>query len=188
MCGNYLQASVNQRIALGSPPRVRELLHQSSSKTDKTGITPACAGITVRRWATATEAPDHPRVCGNYCHPHKSFTGIGGSPPRVRELPPLPRGSPCMRRITPACAGITRYSGADPGRSWDHPRVCGNYQSDPVIFMRGQGSPPRVRELRSFLLGVIGCIRITPACAGITISSVGAFLYLEDHPRVCGNY
>ena len=69
---------------------------------------------------------------------------------------------------------------------WDHPRVCGkNWESDPNN-RRGTGSPPRVREKRCTLILVTSLIRITPACAGKTKSSLSLRSLNWDHPRVCG--
>ena len=48
----------------GSPPRVREEQTTAFSHGCSTGITPACAGRTAKRTATAGMAKDHPRVCG----------------------------------------------------------------------------------------------------------------------------
>ena len=91
-------------------------------------------------------------------------------------------------RITPACAGITHAIFKTQFFVEDHPRVCGNYGCGCGCGCGCGGSPPRVRELHDKKLIHKQCIRITPACAGIT----GFFDFFcnifQDHPRVCGNY
>ena len=88
--------------------------------------------------------------------------------------------------ITPACAGRTRTSNLVTVVNKDHPRVCGK---DLTIFLTScsaLGSPPRVRE------GPGGSAeknfegRITPACAGRTLSNFARLVFRKDHPRVCG--
>ena len=48
------------------------------------------------------------------------------------------------------------------------------------------GSPPRVRGKVCFFKGVYFKLRITPACAGKSMSSSPRSPNLSDHPRVCG--
>ena len=128
------------------------------------------------------------RVCGNYCAKVTYKLKVLGSPPRVREL--LIAVLLVNRRpgITPACAGITPLHLLQLADSWDHPRVCGNYDNAVIVLKSTGGSPPRVRELhiaRPLRLGAGG---ITPACAGITLFLFRAGRSSGDHPRVCGNY
>ena len=53
------------------------------------GITPACAGITLRNRFFQLILWDHPRVRGNYQLAKAIPTAFLGSPPRARELPRL---------------------------------------------------------------------------------------------------
>ena len=87
VCGNYLIIKSQTAKGAGSPPRVRELLAFPSPQIFDRGITPACAGITLRRGKAANFTQDHPRVCGNYVHKGYVTADTPGSPPRVRELP-----------------------------------------------------------------------------------------------------
>ena len=59
--------------------------------------------------------------------------------------------------------------------------VIGNIYENPEL-----GSPPRVREKPSFKSQTTPKIRITPACAGKTVSASLNLRLHEDHPRVCG--
>ena len=149
-------------------------------------ITPACAGKThLHAWISCS-AGDHPRVCGENIPFPQVPASIQGSPPRVRGKPFKTADLPIISRITPACAGKT-YVGCNCYLvSKDHPRVCGENWFFVYCGRADRGSPPRVRGKR---LGV-GCLalidRITPACAGKTLSSPSLMRGAKDHPRVCG--
>ena len=69
-------------------------------------------------------------------------------------------------RITPACAGKSRYDAWFRRAGGDHPRVCGEEQGSLQGAAFDLGSPPRVRgrEAAEQIQG--NWIRITPACAG----------------------
>ena len=51
-------------IGSGSPPRVRGKLDKNIEEETKFGITPACAGKTLKRMYLLSWLEDHPRVCG----------------------------------------------------------------------------------------------------------------------------
>ena len=68
-----------------------------------------------------------------------------GSPPRVRGTGGNLTKKWTISRITPACAGnsyshIRRFQQAK-----DHPRVCGEQQTNCAVKSGRLGSPPRVR-------------------------------------------
>ena len=64
--------------------------------------------------------------------------------------------------------------------------MCGEQHSNQLNTMCPLGSPPRVRGTAygCNFSGVQG--RITPACAGNSVSVAYKEITLEDHPRVCG--
>ena len=109
-----------------------------------------------------------------------------GSPPRVRGKGRILPNSTVRLRITPACAGkrILRASGLT--AAWDHPRVCGEKIGTERQRRRGKGSPPRVRGKAKTFRPHYHAIRITPACAGKSLSVLTNSVSLWDHPRVCG--
>ena len=72
--------------------------------------------------------------------------------------------------ITPACAGKTRAAEVTAVGGEDHPRVCGENVLLTSVTLSGAGSPPRVRGKQADLSKISACTRITPACAGKTIS------------------
>ena len=132
------------------------------------GITPACAGKTLRYILIRRSRGDHPRVCGENSprpfpvlrpgdHPrvcgenYNEYYGnirTTGSPPRVRGKQTNFSPMKCYARITPACAGKTCPILHAACTFKDHPRVCGeNFGvSSGVIVCKG--SPPRVRGKR----------------------------------------
>ena len=171
MCGNYALSKTNTPMLTGSPPRVRELLTPAGIRRVESWITPACAGITYIDKRFNESAEDHPRVCGNYHLDNLVLARTEGSPPRVRELLLVRLKRRARKRITPACAGITAPTDSPSPSNRDHPRVCGNYPTPSIVRSITKGSPPRVRELHSEEISLIFSTGITPACAGITISS-----------------
>ena len=68
----------------------------------------------------------------------------------------------------------------------DHPRVCGE-QAPPRYFGQAhKGSPPRVRGTADQDSDIPDEDRITPACAGNSITRLYIHKDTTDHPRVCG--
>ena len=134
----------------GSPPRVRGTVSPGANTTNALGITPACAGNSVRSqlWPYAHE--DHPRVCGEQLLAEINFKPLWGSPPRVRGTGISILGRNTTTRITPACAGNRFSCHAQLHKYWDHPRVCGEQNKRPKILTDDEGSPPRVRGTAVF--------------------------------------
>lgn len=68
-----------------------------------------------------------------------------GSPPRMRGKVTL-QDVPCNAvGITPACAGKRTHGLSVLPRAQDHPRMCGEKASSPLLTGRPAGSPPHVR-------------------------------------------
>ena len=88
--------------------------------------------------------------------------------------------------ITPAYAGKSLSVPTHGSRPGDHPRVCGEKDGKDEALDCGTGSPPRMRGKDA------GCFvnhekhRITPACAGKSLSVPTHGSRPGDHPRVCG--
>ena len=132
------------------------------------------------------------------------MTLSAGSPPRVRGEGSERRASVGACRITPACAGRSRWRPICCPVCPDHPRVCGEKQLTSTYPERDHprvcgekphtrreafsfgGSPPRVRGEDRLDRPQRGIDRITPACAGRSMSAPFARKYRKDHPRVCG--
>ena len=88
--------------------------------------------------------------------------------------------------ITPACAGKRKFSYSSSSRRWDHPRVCGEKTIRRHKRLIQKGSPPRVRGKARATSSPPYIYRITPACAGKSISPIHRSQAGQDHPRVCG--
>ena len=90
--------------------------------------------------------------------------------------------------IIPAYAGNTRHAGHVEPATWDHPRVCGEHLVRFKTCAPSAGSSPRMRgtlELAQFVISGVGII---PAYAGNTRAATLDDMYLQDHPRVCGEH
>ena len=66
--------------------------------------------------------------------------------------------------------------------------MCGKYLHTKEKHNRSAGSPPHVREVLHFHLGMLVVIGITPACAGSTDFTFKICFGKKDHPRMCGKY
>ena len=109
-----------------------------------------------------------------------------GSPPHVRG-----KGKDIDRTgraagITPACAGKSCISVRLSGLRGDHPRMCGEKESNIGGYVSTVGSPPHVRgKVRRLTLERL-FTGITPACAGKSTKLRNAIRSKWDHPRMCG--
>ena len=109
-----------------------------------------------------------------------------GSPPRVRGKAPDPKEKTINPRITPACAGKSKFLAVFKAGNEDHPRVCGEKVSVEGSKTSPAGSPPRVRGKVFCSVARSGTFAITPACAGKSKPRFSTRERWEDHPRVCG--
>ena len=88
--------------------------------------------------------------------------------------------------ITPAYAGKSGHFVAVRHSSWDHPRLCGEKMISCGGRMLIMGSPPPMRGKVNIRPDTPIQIRITPAYAGKSISSLCSYAFHKDHPRLCG--
>ena len=109
VCGEQWSSAAALRCLLGSPPRVRGTGAVVYARVHGLRITPACAGN--RGLSPRFKLPDrdHPRVCGEQVEPRPPLSTNWGSPPRVRGTAPSSRCFPPKPRITPACAGNSKF-------------------------------------------------------------------------------
>ena len=84
VCGEKTPFSENSFTKSGSPPRVRGKGVVCIIRGRAGGITPACAGKSVRILQLLRVDKDHPRVCGEKSWNVRDQTEETGSPPRVR--------------------------------------------------------------------------------------------------------
>ena len=166
VCGEKGAIGSRNGTATGSPPRVRGKAEQKSLCFSQPGITPACAGKSIR----LTSGMDRRK----------------GSPPRVRGKVRNLSLRPALHGITPACAGKRASERAPATHAPDHPRVCGEKSMPATPWHRSPGSPPRVRGKDRSTTVTNSIDRITPACAGKSFPENCPDFEEEDHPRVCG--
>ena len=186
MCGENSLAGQCALALQGSPPRVRGKRRPGRRGPCGVRLTPACAGKTRDLRYSATQTGAHPRVCGENTYWPPLQPRDQGSPPRVRgkrqrQLGRVPEG-----RLTPACAGKTRWRRPTSSPRWAHPRVCGENGQRLGRETAAGGSPPRVRGKRPAHESLRLLPRLTPACAGKTVLELGGGDLLAAHPRVCG--
>ena len=186
MCGEKRPARGNVSAPWGSPPRVRGKGPSISRPAPASGITPACAGKSIRSSEHCASPWDHPRVCGEKNSIFCPVFSVTGSPPRVRGKAPRPSPSRPSRRITPACAGKSRLQGSNLQLPGDHPRVCGEKHLRLLPTFQRTGSPPRVRGKETVRRRKTTGTGITPACAGKRTRALLTSSRHRDHPRVCG--
>ena len=172
----------------GSSPRVRGTQGRSRPRTPAGGIIPACAGNTAMIAISPPEIWDHPRVCGEHPALFCAMFCTLGSSPRVRGTRDDAVVVLGHDGIIPACAGNTSAYRLVSSATWDHPRVCGEHLHDQWIAEKKPGSSPRVRGTRRVRILIGLRTGIIPACAGNTRGHSCRFLYMWDHPRVCGEH
>ena len=112
VCGEKCQAFFLIFFGAGSPSRVRGKVIGNSLGIRFFWITPACAGKSRTRFLYSVTLSDHPRVCGEKKDTDDDPYGGEGSPPRVRGKAEKKIQELNERRITPACAGKSRWFGS----------------------------------------------------------------------------
>ena len=131
LCG---EKSACTRVSLqwiGSPPPMRGKAETFAVTDFFIGITPAYAGKSGMGLVYTQSEQDHPRLCGEK-QKCSSLSEIPyGSPPPMRGKEYLWRHDKKNGGITPAYAGKSPRSPAATGTIRDHPRLCGEKQSDP---------------------------------------------------------
>ena len=149
-------------------------------------ITPAGAGKTKYIPALLRIAEDHPRRCGENIISQPFLQCKVGSPPQVRGKLYVGVTAGNVRGITPAGAGKTSCNSCNSGTVRDHPRRCGENQTEFGLNYVKNGSPPQVRGKLNSAYRKPDMVRITPAGAGKTALALSAFGQTPDHPRRCG--
>ena len=134
-------------------------------------ITPAYAGKSFFRRCGRYSGQDHPRLCGEKRRCIPRCSGAIGSPPPMRGKVVKLRHSQWEQRITPAYAGKRFRFERSQCRFWDHPRLCGEKQSDKMLRRCLEGSPPPMRGKANGTASFSDGYRITPAYAGKSLDS-----------------
>ena len=170
----------------GSPPHARGEVQRGNLEALELGITPAYAGKSFfLPWRTHSYR-DHPRMRGEKRAQASTFRKIEGSPPHARGKDIFRNPLRKEQRITPACAGKRAQSPRPHGSSPDHPRIRGEKVDGAERVAIIQGSPPHARGKDLQREQNRRSHRITPACAGKSISTSSGSRRAEDHPRMRG--
>ena len=165
-CGENLFRIAHCLRRRGSPPRMRGKPKYGAWYGMNGGITPAHAGKTSEVGNGHLIDGDHPRACGENGKRQGGYTGLRGSPPRMRGKRGLRFHVRRPRGITPAHAGKTCYH-------------C------PLHYLL-LGSPPRMRGKPPEIQAIYARLGITPAHAGKTAKWINGVNTGGDHPRACG--
>jgi len=113
--------------AMGSSPRGRGAPWPAKDTSAGSGLIPAWAGSTLRRWTPRRWRGAHPRVGGEHTTPPAVWRGVLGSSPRGRGAPaPRVMVLPLLGLI-PAWAGSTVCPRQLDETVGAHPRVGGEH-------------------------------------------------------------
>ena len=188
VCGEH-RVDARRRFDLsGSSPRMRGAQVARRAHLLAHGIIPAYAGSTGPAASGRSCARDHPRVCGEHRPRGYGSRRLPGSSPRMRGAPLTSRQVFSNLGIIPAYAGSTWSARASLGKSWDHPRVCGEHRGSSMSAPRRRGSSPRMRGAPPLPRHSHCGAGIIPAYAGSTRGHAGPARDAADHPRVCGEH
>ena len=172
----------------GSSPRMRGTLVSWTFIVSSLGIIPAYAGNTTRLPWRLRAFRDHPRVCGEHVVCMMTTEPSQGSSPRMRGTPRRDGKMRHAGRIIPAYAGNTGEDYWQAYRGGDHPRVCGEHVTSPLVAVTLPGSSPRMRGTLAWAISISPLTGIIPAYAGNTHYAPVACGRDRDHPRVCGEH
>ena len=186
MRGEDSSSALDAWARCGSPPHARGRPNHEHRSIGGQRITPACAGKTLFRARSDFFLEDHPRMRGEDHNFRPTGPWLHGSPPHARGRPLYPYVMESKMRITPACAGKTRWQDAISFRRWDHPRMRGEDCLENIVIVFWAGSPPHARGRLTVPEAQKYNYRITPACAGKTIFTHICVGDSTDHPRMRG--
>ena len=175
-------------MALGSSPRMRGTLGELVSDCLRMGIIPAHAGNTEIDDLVKSLFGDHPRACGEHWPTISAWPSTRGSSPRMRGTLQRKHALADMAGIIPAHAGNTYGEPHHDLAGGDHPRACGEHESQAWRSCRLEGSSPRMRGTRPTFSHGRAAGGIIPAHAGNTATPPRLLPAPRDHPRACGEH
>ena len=145
LCGEKPEKRGRKIINPGSPPPMRGKVGDAIGGTFKSGITPAYAGKSSRRFFARSMYQDHPRLCGEKLNITFLSMFRMGSPPPMRGKVLPAAAALTVSGITPAYAGKSIAFPSSPCFSGDHPRLCGEKLIIKIPDTDEAGSPPPMR-------------------------------------------
>ena len=124
---------------------MRGTLDQVQRPSYADGIIPAYAGNTSSMALALFMTWDHPRVCGEHSVSTLKVSNPEGSSPRMRGTRTKSALQISGLGIIPAYAGNTPRPDPWTGFPGDHPRVCGEHDTNLSGLGNALGSSPRMR-------------------------------------------
>ena len=128
-----------------------------------------------------------PRMCGDGPPPRTPPALRRRFPPHVRgwtRVRPDPR---VARGVSPACAGMDRYSISLRASDTGFPRMCGDGPLAARFDEYVDQFPPHVRGWTSARVGAPTMRSVSPACAGMDPSKARSARTAGRFPRMCGD-
>ncbi len=188
ICGEHSVSTSMSMSVRGSSPHMRGAQARHRGHRGQQGIIPAYAGSTPRERRPSVSSRDHPRICGEHTTARVRPLIIEGSSPHMRGarlelLARLRAGG-----IIPAYAGSTCCRMRHRWPLWDHPRICGEHRHTTPTVATVWGSSPHMRGAPHAGRRRAGPDGIIPAYAGSTTSRTGKWIWIGDHPRICGEH
>ena len=187
-CGEHIPFRRVIWFRPGSSPRLRGTPDPRVLVAQQLRFIPAPAGNTAVPGASTTDAPVHPRACGEHNERRGRRDGRGGSSPRLRGTRQRGRYSRPSIRFIPAPAGNTSRCMSTARPMAVHPRACGEHRAAINYHRREGGSSPRLRGTPAAEYQVPLMRRFIPAPAGNTSCSAGLSMVSTVHPRACGEH
>ena len=169
----------------GSPPHARGKVPLKTCNRELAGITPACAGKSMRREDLERIEGDHPRMRGEKSTTTPTQERAPGSPPHARGKVLLSGSARCGGGITPACAGKSIDEAHHAVTDGDHPRMRGEKLSFLQPCPSSGGSPPHARGKGAVPPFGKQHGGITPACAGKRLRHAFIAPYFTDALSKC---
>ena len=173
---------------MGSPPHARGTLHRRHRPGTARGLTPACAGNTLRLPTNSRGGAAHPRMRGE----HPGFVTMvpdgAGSPPHARGTRAAAGRYGRESGLTPACAGNTAAAMTELAKGGAHPRMRGEHTPSIAAPAQAGGSPPHARGTRYTRHPDPNRAGLIPACAGNTERMNTSQASTRAHPRMRGEH
>ena len=170
-CGEHVSPVCRSLRHGGSSPRMRGAPADNARQDVSEGIIPADAGSTRTCSGPSRLIRDHPRGCGEHLPSGRTRAMMRGSSLRMRGALGQTAGPPKGYGIIPADAGSTLLRNLRLSGNTDHPRGCGEHNSNRISSIHFSGSSPRMRGARILINKGWPRLRIIPADAGSTHGS-----------------
>ena len=148
-CGEHFRVRSSGSRVRGSSPRLRGTPRRPAIFLFSQRIIPALAGNTHKAAQTRCHCWDHPRACGEHRRWNFSASRALGSSPRLRGTRNDIVRQWCGAGIIPALAGNTARRLRIVLDLRDHPRACGEHQTETGRQQWASGSSPRLRGTRA---------------------------------------